>query len=166
MTENGTPTPIHGDLTPIDGGAVERRRDPAESLDAVLTAHERVKAAKWKARLKVWGPIIAVVLGGGTWAGIELKPAGAPPTLPSDLREDVKKLEKRSEQNEKQIRALGKVTIEGLDHLGKKFDAAHPSAAYVEKPPSLVEAEKVVEEQKTEDRLDEILKGVTGDTGE
>jgi hypothetical protein len=161
MTENGIPTSIHGDLTPIDGGIVarERRRDPGESLESALEAHGLRNAAKWRRRFKIWILPILTALGGGTWGAVEYS------TTPSDVQQDIKKLEAKAEVQEKQTRALGKVVVEGLDHLGKKMDKAHPEVSTLEKPQSLKDAEKEVEEQKTEDRLDEILKDVAGETG-
>jgi hypothetical protein len=69
-----------------------------------------------------------------------------------------------SEENSKKIRALGKVTVEGMDYLGRKIDTAHPEVKVVEKPPSLKEAETELAEQETENKVDKIL-DVVGTTG-
>jgi hypothetical protein len=151
MPEPGAPEATIHDLTPIHGMPLERRRDPTELLMAALEAREREKAMRWWARVKVWGPIAAMLLGGGTYAGVELRP-------PSD----VERAQRLGEKNSEQIRALGKVTVEGLDYLGRKIDKAHPEVRAVAKPDSLKKAEAEVAEQETASRVDKILETIGG----
>ena len=159
MITPGAPDAQIHDLTPVDGH-INENRDPAVTFEAVLVARERARAARWRARMVVWGPVIAAVVGGGTWAGVEFSAPRAG-VAPSEITEDVQKLEEKATENTRKIRALGKVTVEGLDHLGRKIDAVHPGIAPIEKPPSLVAAEAEVESDRVAGTVDRIL-GVDG----
>lgn len=160
MRDDGTPNATIHDLTPVQGTPLaERRHDPAESLQAVLDAREAERRALLIARMKVWGPVVLALLGGGTYAGVEYLPAPG-----GEIHEELQRTKEQGEQNTRQIRALGKVTVEGLNHLGKKIDAINPEAKDVPKPPSLVAAEKQVEDQDTEDAVTKMLE--TGGAGD
>ncbi len=141
---DGIPQSQVATLTPVEG------LDPAASrLEEVLTKRELKNRLKWKVRAKVWAVPLMAVLGGGTWAGIELNPFGNGTAL--------QEVKEQADENAKQNRALGKFMIEGLDYLGNKIDAAHPEVIPEEKPESLKQAEEVLEEQKQETRLNKVL---------
>jgi len=167
MADPGAPTPITGDLTPIDGYLPERRKDPAESFVAALEAHERVKAMHFRAKMKVWIPVITGILAaisGGTWYGLERKPEDAPPTLPSDLKADVKKAQSTADENARKLEQVGRglvdtriEMVEGISFIADKIDKAHPKAPSVDKPDSLVEAEKEIGEIKKQRAVEELF---------
>lgn len=174
MTEPGAPKGQLYDLTPIDGGVNDSMLQTQRVVQKVLAEQEARREKKEKEerdaahkRRMFWGKVIGgavtAVLGGGGIT-LSLKSDDTPPIMPSDLKQDVKKALDKGEENSKQIRALGKVTVEGMDYLGKKIDKAHPEVRVVEKPDSLKNAEKAVSDQETNNRVDDalgIVKSVT-----
>ena len=147
---DGTPQSQVATLTPVEG------LDPAASrLEDVLVHREEMRSRQWRARWKVWGPILATALGGGAYGANEFELLS--PEIPAELQAEIHEVKTQSDANSEGLRNLGKVVIETADHLGNKIDNAHPEVIPEEKPESLKAAEEKLEEQKQETRLDKVL---------
>lgn len=182
MTDNGAPKGQLFDLTPVDGSINDSAMQTQRIVRSVLQEQEerlekkradereaerKEREAAHKRRVK-WGGIIAgvitTILGGGGLT-LSMKSDDTPPIMPSDLKNDVKKALDKGEENQRQIRALGRVTVEGFDFVVDKIDKAHPEVAGDKKPKSLEDAEQALEDENTDRKVDEaldIVKSVTG----